>query len=89
MEQIEQGSQRRPLHLAQVLQMAMHEGKHGPAGDYPEDHYPYLAGARPRHKRQLSSTTLLLGAGAALAGGYLLWQLGKKNSAGERRASAP
>jgi len=34
--QIEHGSGRRALHLADVLQMALHEGAAGPAGDYPE-----------------------------------------------------
>jgi Fe-S oxidoreductase len=86
MEQIMQGSNRRPLHLAQVLQMAMREGRQGAPGDYPEEHYPYSQGAGARRARQPSSTTLLLGAGAALAGGYLLWRLSrpKAPAAGRR-----
>jgi FAD/FMN-containing dehydrogenase/Fe-S oxidoreductase len=56
-EQIEQDTRRKGLHLAQVLQMALREGPHGPSGhlperDYIEDkpepslrHYAILAGA--------------------------------------------
>jgi hypothetical protein len=35
-EQIAQATDRRALHLADVLQMALREGPFGPAGDYPE-----------------------------------------------------
>jgi FAD/FMN-containing dehydrogenase/Fe-S oxidoreductase len=38
-EQIAQGSERRALHLAQVLQMALREGPAGPDGDRPEEAY--------------------------------------------------
>jgi len=38
-EQIAQSTDRRALHLAQVIQMAMREGPSGPAGDYPEAGY--------------------------------------------------
>jgi Fe-S oxidoreductase len=37
--QIEQTTDRRALHLAQVLQMALHEGAGGPPGDLPERDY--------------------------------------------------
>ncbi|MGE0491326.1 MAG: FAD-binding and (Fe-S)-binding domain-containing protein [Vulcanimicrobiota bacterium] len=48
-EQVCQTTSRRPLHLAQVLQMALREGPDGPAGGRPERHYPrarYQAGPR-------------------------------------------
>jgi FAD/FMN-containing dehydrogenase/Fe-S oxidoreductase len=35
-QQIAQATDRRALHLAQVIQMALREGEHGPPGDYPE-----------------------------------------------------
>jgi hypothetical protein len=38
-EQIAQGSERRALHLAQVLQMALREGPEGPEGGRPEESY--------------------------------------------------
>ncbi len=34
--QIEQGTGRKALHLAEVLQMGLREGRQGPPGDYPE-----------------------------------------------------
>jgi hypothetical protein len=34
--QIEHGTERKALHLAEVLQMALHHGNSGPPGDYPE-----------------------------------------------------
>jgi Fe-S oxidoreductase len=38
-EQISQTTDRHALHLAQVLQMAMHDGARGPSGAYPERKY--------------------------------------------------
>jgi FAD/FMN-containing dehydrogenase/Fe-S oxidoreductase len=35
-EQIEQTTDRRALHLAEVVRMALHDGPAGPAGEYPE-----------------------------------------------------
>jgi hypothetical protein len=37
--QIEHGSDRGALHLAQVVQMALHEGPNGPAVARPEERY--------------------------------------------------
>ncbi|HVV70880.1 MAG TPA: hypothetical protein VHI52_05160, partial [Verrucomicrobiae bacterium] len=34
--QIEQETQRRALHVAEVLQLALREGRHGPQGERPE-----------------------------------------------------
>jgi hypothetical protein len=63
-EQIKSGTDRRALHLAQVIQMAI---EHSPAKDYPEKRYapetaPY-------------STKPLLAVLGATAGLVLLWRL--------------
>lgn len=61
-EQVVQTTSRRPLHLAQVLQMALHEGPDGPAGGTPEAGYPRAV--RPAMK----PLGLALAALAALGG---------------------
>ena len=38
-EQVRQGTDRVPLHIAQVLKMAIDEGPRGPAGNFPEAQY--------------------------------------------------
>lgn len=38
-QQIAHATDRRALHLGQVIQMALREGEHGPPGDYPEARY--------------------------------------------------
>jgi len=68
--QIKETTDRRALHLAQVLQMALHNGG-GPSGDYPESEYSEENPSRPN----LRSAALL---GAALAGGVLTWKLMRK-----------
>jgi FAD/FMN-containing dehydrogenase/Fe-S oxidoreductase len=63
-EQIGHGTERRALHTAQVLQMALREGRQGPAGPRPERGYAgerALAGA-------LAKGGVLAGAVAAAAG---------------------
>jgi Fe-S oxidoreductase len=77
LEQIAQASDRRGLHLAQVIQMAIREGPHGPEGDYPEKHYPQVV-RQPTSLR----TVALMGAGVLL-GGLLLWRLTGKNVSGD------
>ena len=63
-EQIAQATDRRALHLAEVLQMAMDDGPSGPSGDYPERTWvaDYAAEARSTSRRAL----MALGVGAAL-----------------------
>ncbi|HET8632150.1 MAG TPA: FAD-linked oxidase C-terminal domain-containing protein [Thermomicrobiales bacterium] len=74
--QIAQETNRRALHLAQVLQLALRDGDRPPA-DYPESRY---CEAKPAHPDGRGA--LLVGAGAALAGGALAaWRHA------ERRAS--
>jgi Fe-S oxidoreductase len=68
--QIEQGSDRRALHTAQVLKMALEQGAAGPKGAYPERKYQQLHGAG-MHPSSILLTSIA--AGAALGGGLLLW----------------
>jgi FAD/FMN-containing dehydrogenase/Fe-S oxidoreductase len=78
-EQVKQGTDRRPLHLAQVIQMALHDGPSGTPGDYPERQYPL---ARPAGR---SPARVALLAGAAALGGFFLgwWLKGRQNHARE------
>ncbi len=73
--QIEQATNRHGLHLAQVLQMAMREGREGPRGMYPERGYlkPEVTNGATAIPSSLATGL----AGAALAGG-LLWALSRK-----------
>ncbi len=68
--QIEQGTNRQALHLAEVIKMALHEGSKGPEGDYPER--GYITQDYPRSRLGLVA---LAGAGLALVGGVLAWRL--------------
>jgi Fe-S oxidoreductase len=69
-EQIAQTTDRQALHLAQVLQMALHDSPHGPAGDYPETHYLRQVEA-PQVPSPLTAAACV-GVGV-LAGGLMLW----------------
>jgi Fe-S oxidoreductase len=66
-EQIDGTTDRRALHLAQVMQMALRNGGE-PSGDYPESGYFEENPARPGLRG-----AALLGAGVALSGGALVW----------------
>jgi len=77
-EQIEQMTDRRALHLAQVIQMAMREGGQSAPRDYPERDYPEVEYAQPRPRRP-SKRAVILGAiagGLVVAGG--IWGLNRK-----------
>ena len=67
-EQIAQTTDRQALHLAQVIQMAMHESQGGAEEDYPEAAYtksPYPLQARLRTAAVIGGAILLAsGAGA-------------------------
>jgi Fe-S oxidoreductase len=67
-EQIVQATGRGGLHIAQVLQMAMREGLHGPRGNYPERGYVRPEGEEPApgHGKWAA-----LAAGGALAAGAI------------------
>jgi hypothetical protein len=62
-EQIEQGTGRRALHLAQVLRMALREGIEGPRSGLPERTVGHGAPEEDGHRRR----GVLVGAGVTLA----------------------
>ncbi len=67
--QIAETTNRRALHLAEVLKMAMDEGPRGPAGNFPERDY-----IQPEPRLPAKGKTLaLLVVGALLAGGLAGW----------------
>lgn len=71
--QIEHGTDRRALHTAQVIKMALDHGKSGPPGGLPERHYPDVVpgeGGPPLREAAV--------VGGALAGGALLWALKRR-----------
>ncbi len=73
-EQIRQETDRHALHLAEILQMALHEGPSGTVGAYPER---YLTRQQEAEIRRSMQRTGLAVAGLA-AGGALLWHLTRK-----------
>jgi FAD/FMN-containing dehydrogenase/Fe-S oxidoreductase len=70
--QIGQATERRALHLADVIEMAEREGVNGPPGDYPERRYVshYADGVR------FGLPAAAIGLAGAAALGYALWKLG-------------
>jgi Fe-S oxidoreductase len=67
--QIEQGTDRRALHLAEVLHLALRFGE-GSAGDYPQR--AYLPSKAPRAPWAMWAVAALAGAGLALLSGLLV-----------------
>ena len=74
-EQIAQTTDRQALHIAQVMQMALHDGPEGPGGDYPEKRS--LNQTEHRQSRSALATAALVGVGL-MASGLLVWGLKKK-----------
>src|SRR5262249_53010161 len=68
-EQITQETDRVPLHLAQVIQMAMQEGEAGKPGEYPEQTYIKA----PMPVGELVKTAAILTAGALLLAGGAIY----------------
>jgi Fe-S oxidoreductase len=62
--QIAEGTGRRALHLADVLEMAAHDGTRGPAGDYPERRYVPQYGGGPSPKGLAAAAGVAAGVGA-------------------------
>jgi Fe-S oxidoreductase len=62
--QIAQSTDRRALHLADVLEMAARDGRRGPSGDYPERNYV----PSREHRGRLPATPLVVGGLIAAAG---------------------
>ena len=80
-EQIAQGTDRQALHLAQVIQMALHEGTKGPGGDYPERSYCQKdnkdSALGKLTEKVLASVGLLLGSALLKVGGLSAKRSGK------------
>jgi hypothetical protein len=74
-EQIAQATDRRALHLAEVLEMASCHGPSGAPGEYPERAY------RPNHGRDaaLSNRQLLLAGIGVLAVGAAAWAIYRRS----------
>ena len=70
-EQISQTTNRRALHLAQVLQMALREGPSGRSGPA-EKRYPAVAALNAATEKKRSLKLALAGAALVVAGG-LAW----------------
>ncbi len=71
-EQIAQETDRHALHLAEVIQIGLKHGKHGPPGVYPEDEL-----VKPRQravKRSMLRAGIALGAVVASAVGLAMWR---------------
>jgi Fe-S oxidoreductase len=78
-EQIAQGTPRRALHLAEVLQMALSGAFLDPGAP---DSYPYPESARTQQREaevRKSMKRAGFGLAALAAGGVLLWELSKKH----------
>jgi FAD/FMN-containing dehydrogenase/Fe-S oxidoreductase len=78
-EQIAQGTPRRALHLAEVLQMALPTAVLGPAI---HDSYPYPETARTQQREAEILKSMKhagLGLAALAAGGVLLWELSRRH----------
>jgi FAD/FMN-containing dehydrogenase/Fe-S oxidoreductase len=77
--QIEEGTDRRALHLAQVLQMSLHDSPDGPPAGYPEVRYPDVRLDGLGKQRAVTRTAILLGAAALAAGGlWWAWRRGRR-----------
>ncbi len=72
-EQIAQTTDRRALHLAQVLQMAIHEGQGESSGAYPEASYTSSNAERSKQSQAKLLPVAFVGAGLAFVGGMLAW----------------
>ncbi len=66
-EQIRQTTDRKALHMAQVMKMAMAEGPRGPSGNFPEEQYVTPDAVNP----SLGKTLAVLGAAALVIGGIV------------------
>ncbi len=79
-EQIEQTTNRKALHLSQVLQMALHDGPGGPKGDLPERSYVEKQPA-PDFKRMAVAGARVVAGVALLAGAVAIARWWRKRRA--------
>lgn len=73
--QVEHATDRRALHTAQVIKMAMDHGERGPDGGYPESEYPDVL--LDERGSTLKTAAII---GGAAAGGALLWGLSRRSN---------
>jgi hypothetical protein len=73
--QIEQATDRRGLHLAQVMQMALREGSHEISAGYPERNWLGL-----RRNDGYAREVMLLAGAALTAGAVLFWRSQRRTS---------
>jgi hypothetical protein len=73
--QVEHATERRALHTAQVIKMALDHGENGPEGDYPERRYPDVI---LDDGKGLKLGAAAIGGTAAAA---LLWRLRRRRGA--------
>lgn len=70
-EQIAQATDRRALHIADAIEMALHEGPDGPHAEHPESRYARA----PASGLSKKETVMVAGAAALVAaGGWLLYK---------------
>jgi hypothetical protein len=81
-EQISQTTNRRALHLAEILHTALSNQSHEIAGNYPERKYAALH--QPNANRGAVPVALLAGSGAALAMGLILWRRNRRQRATDK-----
>ena len=79
-EQIAQTTDRKALHLAQVIHMAMQDGAQGPPGNYPESQYQRLRYVPPQQPPNKAKTLAVVGLGALVVGGVVMWQMNRRRS---------
>jgi hypothetical protein len=75
-----EGSDRRALHLAQVLQMALHESPGGPPAGYPEARYPDVRLDGPEKREAIVRSAAVVGVSVLAAAGafYALKKLSRQ-----------
>ncbi len=74
-EQISQTTDRKGLHLAQVIKMALDEGEKGTLGDYPEEKFLYAE----TPASEIVKTATIAGVGALAIGGAAYWAFKRFN----------
>jgi Fe-S oxidoreductase len=87
--QIAQHTDRRAGHLAELIEMAQHDGAHGPVGDLPEQRYveDFARTTRARGRRDVLTGAALSAGTAALA--YALCRRGRRVTGGPSAYNVP
>jgi len=77
-EQIAQTTDRRALHLAEVIQMAMHQGSSESSTELPEKQFAYIVPRNLKQSQPGMRLVGLIGAGLMAAGGIAAWIVKKR-----------